>query len=109
MYAQYLKERTNDEIIETTQGFVSYRFLDNGKTLYIVDIYILPDYRLTKAGTAIADRVVDIARAKGCVELIGTICPGAKHSTESLKALLAYGMTLKSAANDVIIMTKEIK
>lgn len=107
-YAEYLRERTSDQIIETCEGFVTFRYLNDFKTVYIVDIYVLPEERQNKVASDLANDVVELARKEGCVELIGTVMPSAKNSTTSLQVLLGYGMTLKSASENCIIMRKDI-
>jgi ribosomal protein S18 acetylase RimI-like enzyme len=108
LYADYLRERTNDQILETPEGFVTYRFLNDGKTVYIIDIYVIPEARKIGHATELADIVISKAKAKGAVEMIGTVVPTAKNSTTSLKVLLGYGMTLNSASQDLIVFRKEI-
>lgn len=108
LYAQYLLERTDDHIIENGAGFVTYRYLNAGKTVYIIDIYIVPELRKSGAATGLADRVVEEAKSKGAVELIGSVIPSTKNSTISLKVLLGYEMTLASSAQDFVIFKKEI-
>lgn len=108
LYAEYLRERTADEIIEVDEGFATYRYVENGTTVYIVDIYVKPEARKYGHASALADLIVGIAKKKGCTSLIGTVQPTAKGSTTSLKVLLGYGLRLESAANDVIIMRKDI-
>jgi GNAT superfamily N-acetyltransferase len=107
LYSEYLLERTNDHIIEADQGFVTYRYL-NEKQVYIIDIYVKPEFRRKRCGSALADKVVEEAKTKSCTELIGTIIPGLKGSDASLKALQAYGMALHSANNNIIILKKDI-
>lgn len=107
LYAQYLMEKTDDQIIETNDGFVTYRFLD-AVSVYIVDIYVNPTGRKRGAATVLANHVVDIAKAKGCEKLIGTVIPSNKNSTDSLRVLLAYGMKLESSAPDLIVFGKGI-
>ena len=106
-YADYLRERTNDEIIETEDGFATYRFIDP-QTVYIVDIYVRPEARLRGVASDISDMVVDLAKKRGCSRLIGSVVPSAKGSTASLKALLGYGFKLDSSTNDFIVFSKEI-
>ena len=106
-YKDYIEERTTDHVIETDDGFALYRFLDGG-VCYIVDIYTRPGCRQVGAAGLIADQIVKEARDKGCHELLGTVKPSAKGSTISLKVLLGYGMTLKSAGDDFIIFRKDI-
>lgn len=107
LYSMYIQERTNDEIIETDKGFCTYRFLDE-KTVYIVDIFVLSDFRTTGEASNMADSVVELAVAKGCSELIGSVVPSCKNSAASMKVLLAYGMAPKSASNDFVIFSKRI-
>ncbi len=107
-YAKYLVERTNDRIIENEYGFATYRFVNDNKTVYIIDIYIEPAYRNQKKASEIADKIVEIAKAAGCVQVIGTVVPSMKGSTASVKVLLGYGMSLNSAQNDLIVFGKEI-
>lgn len=107
LYSNYLREKTQDHIIEMDQGFATYRFMDE-KTVYIVDIYVLPDFRKQNLASTIADTIVDVARKKGCNKLLGSVVPSNKGSTISLKVLLGYGMTLKSSSNDFVVFEKEI-
>lgn len=107
MYAKYLKERTDDSIIETACGFATYRFL-NEKQVYIIDLYIEPEFRQSHNASAIADQVCAIAKQRGCTELVGSVVPSTKGATTSLKVLLGYGMRLDSAAQDLILFKKDI-
>lgn len=108
LYARYLRERTQDEIIETDKGFATYRYLNEQKTVYIVDIYVLPDLRKSGIASELANFIVEIAKVKGAKELIGTVTPSAKNSADSIRVLLGYGMTLLSASNDMIVFRKDI-
>lgn len=108
MYAKYIKEKTTDNILETDKGFATYRYLDNNKTVYIIDIYVLPDFRKTNVASTIADDIVKEAKVLGCTNLLGSVVPSNKSSTASLRVLLAYGMTLESSTNDFIIFKKDI-
>jgi GNAT superfamily N-acetyltransferase len=107
LYANYLRERTHDEIIETDTGFATYRFL-NEKQVYIVDIFVLPEHRKLNDASAMADSICKLAKERGCNELVGSVVPSTKNSTTSLKVLLGYGMRLDSAANDLIVFKKEL-
>lgn len=108
LYADYLTERTNDQILESESGFATFRFLDNCKTVYIVDIYVVPGAREKGFAASMAEQIEKIAKEKGCADMIGTVMPSAKGSTLSLKVLLAYGMQLHSSAQDAIILRKDI-
>ena len=108
LYADYLSERTNDRIIESASSFITYRYLDEGKTVYIIDIYTVPYLRKQGNAACLADLVVAEAKEKGAVKLLGSVSISSKSSTDSLKVLLAYGMELDSAGPDFIIMRKAI-
>jgi ribosomal protein S18 acetylase RimI-like enzyme len=108
LYADYIRERTGDEIIERDNSFVTFRFLNENKAVYIVDIFVKPDCRDKNVAGQLADTVAQIAKAKGCTEMLGSVMPSAKGSTTSLKILLAYGFQLQSAGNDAIIFRKDI-
>lgn len=108
MYADYLKEHRGDEIVENDTGFATYRYLNEGKTVYIIDIYVRPDFRRHHAASALADEIVRVAKSQGAVELLGTVVPSLKSSTDSLKTLLGYGMTLGSSSNDLLVFRKDI-
>lgn len=107
LYSNYLMEKTSDKIIETDKAFATYRYV-NDKTVYIIDLYVLPLFRKTDVASTIADNIVEEARKKGCNKLLGSVVPSNKNSTSSLKILLAYGMTLESSSNDFILFKKDI-
>lgn len=108
LYAEYLKERTDDQIIETEFGFVSYRHLPDQKSTYIVDIYVVPQFRKDGFATRLADQVADEAKKLRHLKLLGSVVPSTKGSTASLKVLLGYGMHLKSSSNDFIFFEKDL-
>lgn len=108
MYAKYLTERTNDKIFEDDYGWASYRYLDDGKTVYIIEIYVEEKVRKDGHASKMADRICKEAKEKGCVKLIGSVVPTTKNSTISMKVLLGYGMELEIASNNFILFKKEL-
>lgn len=108
LYGDYLTERTQDQIIETDTGFATYRYMNDGKSVYIVDIYTVPKERKKGGASMLADFIATEARAKGCTEMLGTVMPSTKGSTSSLKVLLGYGMELQSAMSDLIVFRKDL-
>lgn len=108
LYGAYLQERSKDCILENEKGFATYRFINNGKSVYIIDIYVVPDYRRERVAADMADEIARIAREWGCTEMLGSVCPAANNSTTSLKVLLGYGMTLQSASDNFIVFRKEL-
>lgn len=107
LYSDYIKEHRNDECIESDKGFCTYRYL-NENQVYIIDIYISPDHRKSKEASKMADLVVTRAKRRGCKQLIGSVVPTAKNSTDSLRVLLGYGMNLTGIEGNMIIFSKDI-
>lgn len=106
-YADYLREKTKDFILETPDGFATYRFLENDH-VYLIDLFVVPLKRRGGAATAMADQVVAIAKKRGSKVLVSSVVPSAKGSTDSLRVLLAYGMTLSRLDGGLIIFRKDI-
>lgn len=107
LYSQYIAEKTDKSILETDIGFATYSFPDN-KTVYIEDIFVLPEYRKSHAASEMADEIIAKAKSKGCTKAIGSVVPSTSNSTDSLKILLAYGMKLDSSANNFILFSKDL-
>lgn len=107
LYAQYLTERTDDKIVETAEGFATFRLI-SPKSVYIIDIFVLPQYRKNGVASSLAHGIVTEAKRFGCNELIGTVVPSMKNSTESIKALMAFGMSLSSSSDNLVVLRKDI-
>ena len=93
-YADYLNEREGVETLEVPEGFATYRFEDDGRSCYIVDIYVEPKSRKSHVASKLADMITVVAKEAGCERLLGSVAPGTAGDTESLKVLLAYGFRL---------------
>ena len=108
LYSEYIKERTHDHILEAENGFATYRYLNDHKTLYIIDIYVRPEVRKLGYAKSMADEIVEISKCLGVKEVIGSVVPSAKGSTASVQVLIAYGMKLQSSSQDFIVFSKEV-
>ena len=105
LYAQYLTERTDDKIIEIESGFITYRYLNNDQ-VYIIDLFILPQYRKAGWASTLGDRVCEEAKEKGCKEVLGTVNLSTKGANASILTLIAYGMVVSSCSDNIIIFKK---
>lgn len=108
LYAEYIAELGKDKIIESPSGFATYRYLNEGRSVYLIDVYIIPSERKKGAASYFADMIIKEAKERGCTEFLGSVEPSSPGSTISLKVQLAYGMHLHSAANNAIILRKDI-
>lgn len=107
LYAEYINERGDAKIIELSQGFATYNIL-NQDQIYLMDVYIKPDYRRTHIASELANMVAVEGRKAGCKEMITTIIPTLNGSTISVKTVIGYGFKLKSAKENLIVFYKEI-
>lgn len=105
-YANYIKERENYEIVENENGFAT--FAQVGDSVYLRDIYIVPEKRKTGAGKQFLQHVESWAKEKGISKILGTVCPSANGSTVSMKAILAVGFELMSSEKDMVYFIKNI-
>lgn len=108
MYAKYLTERTTDLILETEKGYATYRYLEDQKTVYIVDIFVEKEFRALGVATDLANAICNEARGKGYLKCLGSVVPSMKNSTISMKVLLGYGMQLESSTNNFILFKKDL-
>lgn len=106
LYAEYLAERTNKEIVESNQGFATYSFTEQG--VYIEDIYVKPEYRKSGIAAEMANQIVGIAKERGMKKVFGSVVPSAKGSTQSCLVLIAYGMRLSSSTTNFLLFEKDI-
>lgn len=107
LFAQYIKERENKEIIENDYGFVTYYFLTNGDC-YIEDVYIVPEKRRSNLASEYGKQIEIIAKERGSKKIIGSVDQNANNKTESLKFLLSYGFVLAYNSGSTIFLTKEL-
>lgn len=105
MRADFIKEHRGDETLATERGYAEYRYLGE-KQVYIVDIYVKPEFRQTGEAAAIADHIVSLAKQRGCTELLGTVELSANNSRDSMRTLLAYGMSPQGTG--LVIFKKDL-
>lgn len=106
LYAKYLEEKTNIEILESDYGFVTYEIQDT--RCYISDVFTIKEKRLEGLMLKMCLEVGEIAKARGCDCVIGTVILSNKDSTEGLKACISMGMKLLKAENNVIYLIRDI-
>ena len=107
LYAKYIQEREDGLIVENDFGFATYKIISDG--VYIQDIYVLPDKRKSGVAKALADQVCLIAKEKNLKLVFGSVDVRANHATDSMKVLIAYGMSVHSVAGNLIYFSKSIE
>ncbi len=108
LYGQYIQEREGKHIQECEHGFATYVYMNAINAVYVEDIYVVPEQRRSRVAWEMLDSICATAIDKGCHTLLGTVRPLANGSTESLKAILAYGFKVDSCDGGLIWFKKEI-
>ncbi len=106
LYADYKREREGKHVIESDHGFIVYS--KEKDCFYIEDIYVIPSRRRTRAATEMADWVCALAKEAGFKKIMGSVVPSVNGANISLRTLMAYGMRLHSAQNNIIFFQKDL-
>lgn len=106
LYGKYVKEREGKGIVESAQGFMTYKI--QGEECYIADVFIDSDFRETGVAAEFTEQITKKAKEKGCKFLTGTVTPSLEGATVSLAYQLKRGFKLHSSHEDFIILKKEI-
>lgn len=107
LYARYVKERTGRGILESDDGFATFEYIGKD-TVYIADIYIVPEKRNKHIASKFANRICEEAVASGKKYLLGSVDTTAKGAEDSIKVLLAYGMKLHSQKEPMLYFIKTL-
>lgn len=105
MYADYLAECGTLSILETGDGFATYRI--SGRECYIIDIYVKPEKRESGLAFKMADQIWAVGKANGCTFLSGSVNTASKDPTASIKVLLAYGFKFIRSEPQILWFVKE--
>lgn len=107
LYSAYVKERGGAEVLMDAEGrgFATWRAVGDD-AVYLVDIYVIPECRKNGVAASLADRIVAAARDGGAKRLLGSVDSRTSGATDSLKALLAYGMLLERVEGPMLWFTK---
>lgn len=106
MFSDYVKERAGRRTLETEKGFMIYEI--KPPECFIHDAYVMPEHRLSGEGARMLVAIEEIAKEHGCSKMTCTVSPGAKGSTNALKAVLASGFKLTASVQNLIAFAKEI-
>lgn len=106
LYAFYLEEREGIKTIEEENGFITYQIM--GESIWIKDLYVVPDNRLFGLGSRLADQVKYIGQENKCKVMRCTVCWQALNASDSMCAILAYGFRLKASDANLIYFEKDL-
>ncbi len=107
LYSDYLTERTDDGILELTQGFATYRYLPDN-IIYVLDVFVAKDFRKTGLAKTMIDRIAEESKAKGFKKMVTTVVPSYRGAARSIKVILDYGFIPQSSSDNLIIFGKDL-
>jgi len=107
LYAEYIKEHDDADIIEWKNGYLTYKQIDVN-TVYLMDIYVKPKARGKDLGKKLLDEGARRAKELGCNQVLGSVIPSANNSNLSMKFCLDWGYKLSVCEKDKIWLIKEI-
>ena len=111
MWFDYQRERIPGfRVLEKPYGFATYSYLDvkGAKGIYIEDIYIKPHMRQEGLASKLSEEIQELSKKDGVKYLLGTVAVDSTSPTDSLKVLLAHGMSLLESNNEIIWMYKDL-
>ena len=107
LFADYIKERENKNIIESDNGFATYSIYDNGEC-YVQDIFVRSDMRGSKLAASMTNQIAEIARNSDCHTLIGSADINDKNCSKNIKSMIEYGMIVYKTVGTIIFLKKDL-
>lgn len=107
LYAQYLSERIGRGILETEDGFATFEYVADD-TVYIIDLYVVPEKRQQHVAAKLADKICEQAVKDGKKYLLGSVDLTTRGAETSIKVLEGYGMMLHKKAEPMLFFIKSI-
>lgn len=102
LYAKYIKERLDHEIIENESGFITYKI--NGNECFIADMYVDQDKRKNGIGTDLLTELKCIVIENNAEYITAHVHQFDKAAPNTLAASFKRGFKIHSANNNVITL-----
>jgi GNAT superfamily N-acetyltransferase len=108
LYAQYILEREGVSCLEFADGFITYKI--EGPQCFVRDFFVQRSHRSLGVGHQLIDRVIEIAKEKGCSFIACSVVPTANGSHQSMRAILHpdYSFKLWYSEKNLIFFRKEL-
>jgi len=107
LYAEYIKERENRELIYIPQGFATYTVLNN-ESIYLIDLYVAKEFRKSGFAWILFNQVCTEAKKLGIKNIITSACSDANNVTESIKVILSAGFQLTKISGNMMYFLLEL-
>ena len=106
MYEQYIKEREGAKLYKDERGFFTYRI--DYSTFQVNDLFVLPEYRSTKASKEFAKKIDDLAVEHRCEKIFCTTCTDANNWQKSEHYILKNGYEFITEIGNMKYYVKEL-
>ncbi len=106
LYAKYIKEREDQDVIENETGFITYLITE--KECFISNMFIDESIRIQGKGRELINEIAGIALEKGCEYLSAAVRMNDKNCSKTLSAALAVGFQVVKADHGSVVIIKNI-
>jgi GNAT superfamily N-acetyltransferase len=106
LYAKYIKEREDLEVLENESGFITYKI--SGKECFIANMYVEADQQRKGRGHILIMVLEKLAKNHGCEFLSANIHLKDHGASKTLIAALLVGFEVKAADLGVLVIIKDI-
>lgn len=106
LYAQYVKERENAEVLEYDWGFATYKMAKDH--VYLQELYVVPTERKNGHCKQMYEDVLKVAKDAGIKVMYGSVVPSTPFGNSMYKIMLDYGFKLHSSSTDIVYLKKDI-
>lgn len=106
LMSKYKKEYFGIETLEDDKGFCTFSM--NGDNCYIEDVFVVEEERNKGVASMYVDVVSQVAKDKGCKNLITTVNLGGLTPDRSMSVILSYGFKPTGFFNNCFTFAKEI-
>lgn len=106
LYAKYLTERNNTNILENETGFVAY--IINNSDCFIADMFINKENRASGKARALICQLEEIALKNSCEKITGNIHLWDSGASNTLLAALNIGFNIIRADQNILLISKKI-
>lgn len=106
LYKQYLKERDSAELIYNDYGFCTYSM--NEKLIYVSEIYVVPEKRLTPCAYKLFMEAVKIGTDNGCTQILGSYDITTRNWIRSKKLMQKLGFKFYKKENNLVFFIRDL-
>ena len=106
LYAKYIKERENAQVLENESGFITYKFIND--ECFICDVFVDPKARKKGVISELVDALAAIAEQEQATHLSANIYLNDPGANRTLSAALKIGFEVVGAAPGALAIVRKI-